>query len=633
VISGLKKIGFSYTASVKIYDAYGDEAEAIVCADPYRIAVEIPGIGFKTADAVAEALLKNQASSMQSNMFDTCEARGFTAEDTTSGRLPASGSHRTEAGILYILSRYAAEGHTCVPKTKLIERAAGLLDIAGENVEDCLLSLFVVERVSEAAVDGVPHIFLDRYLLAERHVCSDLMRLMQADRKPLYADPTDLISEEEALLGIELSDGQRRAIGESLERGVFVLTGGPGTGKTTIIKAIIGIFRRAGLKTAVAAPTGRAAKRVSEATGHEASTIHRLLEYYYDEYAREMHFGRNGDKRLEQDAVIIDEASMVDSLLMEALLTAMKTGARLVIVGDADQLPPVGAGNVLRDIIGSERVQCAELTEIYRQAAESMIVVNAHRIDRGEYPDMAEYGDRESDFIMIRISDSAAAVRAITDLCSKELPAARTGPYPPHGIQVLTPMKRGTLGNAKLNEALQHALNPSSVGKEEIKRGERIFRTGDRVMQTRNNYSLEWVDSANLNKGRGIFNGDMGIILGINGAAGEVTVAYDETKCVIYGKDGLDDIEHAYAITVHKSQGSEFPVVVMPIYAAAPPLMTRNLIYTAITRARNLVVLVGSEPRLLQMVDNGGALKRYSGLRSFLAEYSDMEISDIGFVE
>ncbi|MDR1496779.1 MAG: AAA family ATPase [Clostridiales Family XIII bacterium] len=643
-IKSLKALGFTYTAAVKLYEAYEDEAVDVVMRDPYRIVIDIPGISFKTADAVAAALASDNGM--------LCSAAAAPAPDGGMPRADAAAaptpdmpepsvrvSHRTAAGVLYILTRYAAEGHTCVPRRTLIDRAIELLDVATDDVEDSLFDLLVDGRVSEASVGGSPRVFLTRYLLAERRVCAGLMRLMSSEPKSLYADPADLIAKTEASLGISLSEEQRAAVKDSLGGGVFVVTGGPGTGKTTIIKAVIDIFEHAGLRTAVAAPTGRAAKRVTEATGHRASTIHRLLEYYYDESAREMYFGRNANNKLNCEAIIIDEASMIDAVLMDALLEAVGTGARLIIVGDADQLPPVGAGDVLRDILESGRVPRAELTEIYRQAAESMIVVNAHRINRGEYP---EADGEDSDFIMLERESGKDALRDIIRLCSGGLPGPSglpglpglpgssglpglPGPpgLPAAGVQALSPMKKGMLGCENMNRELQAALNPPAPSKAERKYGARVFREGDRVMQTRNNYSLEWTDSSDGSEGRGVFNGDMGVVVDIDGSIGAVTVAYDETKYVSYAADGLMELEHAYAITVHKSQGSEFPAVVVPVYAAAPMLMTRNLLYTAVTRGKRSVTLVGSTDRLRQMIDNDKGLTRYSGLKSFLVAYTE----------
>lgn len=659
LIKKLKAMGFSYSASVRLFEAYGEDAEGIVRREPYRVAIDVPGIGFKTADAVAQALERGELpddgfevrgqeyhASGNGHSEDSCsvrEAERDISENSCSTREAVReterdifSSQRTAAGILFILTRYAAGGHTCIPKSKLKTRAAELLDVSGDEIDDALVSLALEGRVMEAPVDGADYVFQSAYLMAERHICADLMRLTEAELRHLYADADDLIRSTEASLGIVLSDGQRDAVKQSIASGVFVITGGPGTGKTTIIKAVIDIFEHAGFKTAVAAPTGRAAKRVAEATGHRASTIHRLLEYYYDESARKMFFGRNADNRLDCDAVIIDEASMVDALLMEALLAAMKTGTRLVVVGDVDQLPPVGAGDVLRDIINSERVGFAALSEIYRRAAESMITVGAHRINRGEFPlsPADAEGDAAAGLLMIEHGAGADALNEILKLCAADAREEPPQLSSPSGLrrgaaqaaaQVLTPMKKGLLGSVNLNRELQALLNPPREGLAERPYGDRVFRVGDRVMQTRNNYSLEWTDSADGSEGRGVFNGDMGVIADIDRASGTVTVAFDDTKHARIGSEGLLDIEHSYAITVHKSQGSEFPDVVIPVYNAAPMLMTRNLIYTAVTRGKNLVALVGSPDSLRRMIANDKSLARYSALRSFLSEYPDME--------
>jgi exodeoxyribonuclease V alpha subunit len=624
-IKSLKALGFTYTAAARIYDVYDDESVDIVTSDPYRVAIDIPGIGFKTADAAAAAIAS--ASSIASAAGPLAAAAHPLAEAQSDPSLPHY-EHRVTAGIIYILSRYVSEGHACVPRSKLIDRAVELMDVTSDDVMDGLLSLALDGRAMEAPVDGAPCVFLSMYFTAERGICSHLMRLMSSDPKHLYADPDDLILKSESSLGIALSGEQRSAVKDSIQSSVFVLTGGPGTGKTTIIRAVIDIFEHAGLKTAVAAPTGRAAKRVTEATGYKACTIHRLLEYYYDEYAREMYFGRNAENQLGYNAIIIDEASMVDDILMNALLSAIPSGARLIIVGDADQLPPVGAGDVLRSILESERVPNTMLTEIYRQAAESMIVVNAHRINRGEYPDTAGADGGEEgfnvNFIMEEKYTGIAALKSILRMYSERLPAAIPGIVPIRDIQTLTPMKKGMLGCVNLNTELQAVLNPPDPSKAEKKYGERVFREGDRVMQIRNNYSIEWFDTSDGSTGHGVFNGDMGIITDINPSTDVVTVTYDDLKCVSYGADSLPELDHSFAITVHKSQGSEFPVVIIPVYAAAPMLMTRNLIYTAVTRGKRLVILIGSPEKLHRMVDNDTGRVRYSGLKSFLMEYLNM---------
>ncbi|MFS8541009.1 MAG: AAA family ATPase, partial [Tissierellales bacterium] len=389
-----------------------------------------------------------------------------------------------------------------------------------------------------------------------------------------------------------------------------VITGGPGTGKTTIINAIIKIFQEEGLNVSLAAPTGRAAKRMTEATGVEAKTIHRLLEFSYMDEA--MAFGRDEDSPLETDLLIVDEASMVDILLMNSLLKAVVPGTRLILVGDVDQLPSVGAGNVLRDIINSQAVKVVKLDEIFRQAKESHIVVNAHRINKGEYPIL----NKGKDFFFIKEQDPQNIVNIIINLCKERLPSYY-GVDPVKDIQVLTPMKKGEVGLNSLNRHLQEVLNPKSPHKKERQIGEEIFRVGDKVMQIKNNYSIEWEvieDGLVVERGEGVFNGDLGTIMDIDEESGTLKVLFDEGKEVEYTFDQLDELKLSYAITIHKSQGSEFPIVVMPIYSGPQMLLTRNLLYTAITRAKKLVVLVGEEKYLMMMIKNNRIDKRYSSL-------------------
>jgi exodeoxyribonuclease V alpha subunit len=592
IVLFFQQYSISPEAAMRLYKEYGAAAIDAIKENPYRIISDMHGVGFKTADGIAMKM-----------------------------GLAQSSEHRIKSGILYVLGRESADGNTCMPKSELIEKSIALMDIQTEQIEDALFSLMLEGRVTDEVVGGVPTVFLTVYYLAERGVLQELKRLMEAEPKALMADTDDLIRQSESALDIELSGSQREAVKQSVDSSVFVITGGPGTGKTTIIKAAYDIFMHCEFKIAVAAPTGRAAKRITETIGSKASTIHRLLEYTFEDDTEHMYFGRNAENMLEADAVIIDEASMVDVILMNALLSAIPTGARLVIVGDADQLPPVGAGNVLRDMLASERVMSARLTEIFRQAEGSMIVVNAHRIDRGEYPDFNTDG---SDFFMTRRSGEADILNTIVDLITRRLPGFNTGLNPLRDIQVLTPVKRGGLGNANLNKELQRVLNPADNFKQEKTVGAKIFREGDRVMQIKNNYSLTWVDSEDFSEGEGVFNGDMGVIEKIDDDAGIITVVYDMTKYVKYDFTKLDELEHAYAITVHKSQGSEFPVVVMPVFPVAPTLATRNLLYTAITRAEQMVVLVGSENRLRAMIDNDSGRDRHSALKDFLIEYADV---------
>ncbi|MDR2770804.1 MAG: AAA family ATPase, partial [Clostridiales Family XIII bacterium] len=401
--------------------------------------------------------------------------------------------------------------------------------------------------------------------------------------------------------------------------GVFVITGGPGTGKTTIINAIINILQSSGLKTGIAAPTGRAAKRITETSGHEASTIHRMLEYYYSESEDAMRFGRTAENPLDYDAVIVDESSMIDILLMKSLLSAIPAGARLIVVGDADQLPPVGAGNVLRDMLESEVIRSVRLTEIFRQAAESLIVVNAHRINRSEYPACNEKG---KDFFLLQRNSEARILDTIKDLCATRLPEYYADCDILRDIQVLTPRRKGPLGCINLNKELQAVLNPSAPHKAEKPFGDRVFREGDKVMQIKNNYGLAWRRLSDASSGEGLFNGDVGFVKGIDAEDGCVTVVFDEDRFVTYEFAQLAELELAYAITVHKSQGSEFPLILMPIARFPPALATRNLLYTAVTRGKRAVILVGMEKYLWGMVNNTEINDRYSGLcarlRAFL---------------
>ncbi|MDR1028388.1 MAG: ATP-dependent RecD-like DNA helicase [Clostridiales Family XIII bacterium] len=593
VVLYFRQYGVSPVAAMKLYREYGALAVDAVNENPYRIIDDVFGIGFRMADAIAMKL-----------------------------GVEANGECRIRAGLVYILRRGVADGNTFLPKEELKEKAILLLDVTGDEIEDTLFSLILDGTVDAINPDGSEAIALSVFRVAEQSVSANLLRLSKASLKAIMTDTDGLIRATEESSGIRLSDNQKSAVKSSLDSGVFVITGGPGTGKTTIINAITDILSHCGFRTSVAAPTGRAAKRITETTGHPASTIHRLLEYTYGEDDDEaMSFGRNAENRLECDAVIVDEASMIDVLLMKALVEAIPDGVRLIVVGDADQLPPVGAGNVLRDMLACEVLPAVRLTEIFRQAEESMIVVNAHRIDRGEYP---SFRHEDTDFFMLRRSGDANILRTVIDLCVNRLPGHFDDFDALRDIQVLTPMKKGVLGNINLNRELQRALNPPSPARVEKTYGERAFREGDKVMQIKNNYALKWVSSEDFSEGEGVFNGDMGYIEQIDDDFGSITVVYDEVKHVTYETDKLDELEHAYAVTVHKSQGSEFPAVVIPIFAVAPTLATRNLIYTAITRGKRLVVLVGSEDRLRAMIDNDRRKDRYSALKFLLRDNYDV---------
>ena len=518
---------------------------------------------------------------------------------------------RIRSGIKFTLSYFAGEGNTFLPKGLLCEKTGQLLDIPIELIEEQLTGMAFEGDIHMENMEGLSAVFLMPYYMAEQNVCRCITQLNEAALKPIAGRLESLISRTENATGIFLSENQKHAVTTSLNMGVSVITGGPGTGKTTIINTIINILEDSGLKTAIAAPTGRAAKRITETSGHYASTIHRLLEYYFSESENMMRFGKTREDPLDYDAVIVDEASMIDLLLMNGLVSAIRPGTRLIIVGDADQLPSVGAGNVLRDIISSEYVYCTRLTEIFRQAKESMIVVNAHNINKGEYPDC---NVKDKDFFLLRRGTEMDMLETIKNLCLVRLPDYYKEISPTADIQILTPVRKGILGSINLNKELQEVLNPPNEGLEEKTFGERTFREGDKVMQIKNNYQMKWTNIEDFTEGEGVFNGDVGFVHKVDREFNEVTVVYDEMKYVTYNFNQLDELELAYAVTVHKSQGSEFPIIIMPVSWFPPMLATRNLLYTGVTRGKKAVVLVGSENKLKAMVDNDRISERFSGL-------------------
>lgn len=578
----LQQYGITANYGIRIYKQYGKDTIGIISENPYRLAEDIFGIGFKTADKIAQ----NMGISLES-------------------------PYRIEGGIRYTINRFAGSGHTYAPREELIRATAQLLDVETNLIEESIRNL---------AIRGILHImnkneetivYYTPYHVAENNVSRKIVELSRVELDTLDIDIDKAISTIEGEDGITFADKQREAIVESLSNGIMVMTGGPGTGKTTIINAIIKIFEDQGLTVHLAAPTGRAAKRMTETTGKEAKTIHRLLEYSYME--EDMAFGLNEESPLETDLLIIDEASMIDILLMNNLLKAINPGTRLILVGDVDQLPSVGPGNVLKDIIESKVVKVVKLDEIFRQAEESMIVVNAHRINRGEYPYLNE---KDKDFFFIKENNPKNIVNIILDLCKTRLPSFY-GIDSLKDIQVLTPMKKGDVGINALNKHLQNVLNPKAYGKAEKQIGDELFRVGDKVMQIKNNYSTEWEivkDGEIFEKGEGVYNGDFGFILDIQEDDNTMTVLFDDEKEVEYSFNQLDELKLSYATTVHKSQGSEFQIVIMPIYWGPPMLLTRNLIYTAITRAKKLVVLVGEEKYLNSMIANNRITKRHSSL-------------------
>lgn len=590
VVMFLQEYGINPSVCIKIYKAYAENAMPRIKENPYRLCEDVFGIGFKTADRIAMKL----------------------------GIDPAS-KFRIKSGIKYVLSHAASNGHTYMPEQDLREHAASLLGIEVFDIEDALISLiFDKAIVTEKWEDG-NHVYLSAFYHAEQSVCKKLLELSQTHFNVAFDDLEDKLLKFQKEEDIELAGMQQMAIREAMTSGVLVITGGPGTGKTTIIKSIIRLLAGDGHQVVLAAPTGRAAKRMSEATGFEARTIHRLLEIGYTGDEKELLFLRNESNPIEADVIIIDEMSMVDILLMNHLLKAVAAGSRIILAGDADQLPSVGAGSVLEDIIGCSMIKTVRLTEIFRQAGESMIIVNAHRVNRGEVPVL---NVKDKDFFFVSRIGLDLITRTVVDLCSRRLPETY-GFEPMKDIQVLSPSKKSPAGVINLNVELQKVLNPPGGKKAEKISRDIIFREGDRVMQIRNNYALRWEKPGNkLIDGTGVFNGDVGMIRKINEEAQVMEVLFDDERLVEYDFSILDEIEPAFAVTIHKSQGSEFPVVVIPVFPGPQVLMTRNLLYTAVTRAKKMVVLVGDEASLQSMVGNQRETLRNSGLSVKLKEFS-----------
>ena len=576
----LQSYGVSPALAVKISKRYGADAQRKIRENPYRLIDDIEGVGFLTADRIALSL-----------------------------GIPQDSEYRLRAGVKYALQEAAAgEGHTYLPREILLERAARGLRVTGELLTHELDGLLFAREIIAMDADGTEAMMLSPYFYAEKEIARYLKLLMlAAGTKNEQVGPR--IGDFEKKNGIQFSENQRRAVSEAVQRGLLVITGGPGTGKTTIINCILALLSG---DVQLAAPTGRAAKRMSEATGHEAKTLHRLLEFSGEEGK----FQRDEQNPLECACVIVDEMSMVDVFLMRSLLRALKPGTKLIMVGDADQLPSVGAGNVLGDILKSGAIPSVRLTDIFRQSGESLIVVNAHRINHGEAPILNQKG---SDFFFERRPFAEDAASAIVGLCEKRLPAFLHTDFPARDIQVLSPTKKAGAGVYQLNAMLQAALNPAGGRKPEIHYGDTAFRVGDKVMHVKNNYQLAWKTDDGT-EGEGVFNGDVGFITKVDTQDRVVTVRYDDERTVEYDYPQLEELELAYALSVHKSQGSEFPCVVMPVVGGPPRLLTRNLFYTALTRARKLVVLVGREDAIAAMVNNNHIAARYTTLRQRLKE-------------
>ena len=577
---------FGAALTVKIYKKWGSSAVDIAKRNPYRLCNEIDGIGFEKADAMARQL-------------------GFAGDSLD----------RVMSGIDYMLTAVSIQnGHVCLPRAELAKNAAELLEISEERANEGISELLRQEKLKYRLLNGEQMVYSRYFYDAEKYVAKKLYLLDKLCAAISLPDIDRLVDMEEQKNSIAYANLQKQAITDALRYGVMILTGGPGTGKTTVVRALINIFESMDFKVALCAPTGRAAKRMSESTSRNAKTIHRLLEMGYDETGRP-EFGKNEHDYLEESVIIVDEASMVDILLMEALAKAIKPGARLIIIGDSDQLPSVGAGNVLRDLIDSGRFSTVRLNEIFRQAQKSLIVTNAHRINTGEMPTLDV---KDNDFFFMKRQSDRDIAKTVVELCKTRLPRAY-GEMGRLGVQVTAPSRKGEIGTENLNRLLQEALNPADETKREHPFKDVVFREGDKVMQTRNNYDIEWVRDSDGKDGSGVFNGDIGVIEEIDTRGKSMTVLFDERR-TIYDMSLLDDIEHAYAVTVHKSQGSEYPIVIVPMGNAPQMLLTRNLFYTAVTRAQNMVVLVGNEETARKMVENDRQSLRYTGLCDILRD-------------
>lgn len=584
----LQQYGISTTLAVKIYNTYGQEVYSILKENPYRMADDVDGVGFRTADEIA--------------------ARVGIRTDS---------DFRIRSGIQYALLQASNEGNTYLPMPELTQRASVLLEIEPEYIEKHYMNLAMDRKIIMRQVDDVTQIYASAFFYMEANTATMLKQLDATFDVPDIEIEARL-RQIEKQTKMDLDEHQVEAVKEAVRNGVLVITGGPGTGKTTTINTIIKYFESEGMDIFLAAPTGRAAKRMSETTGFEARTIHRMLELNGGVEGN-AGFERNEQNPLETDVIIIDEMSMVDISLMHSLLKAIVAGTRLILVGDVNQLPSVGPGNVLKDIIDSKLFHTVMLTKIFRQASTSDIIVNAHKINRGE---PVELDNKSMDFFFLKRYDADKIINVTLQLILQKLPKFVGASM--MDIQVLTPMRKGLLGVERLNTVLQMYLNPPDKRKKEKEHGTTLFREGDKVMQIKNNYQLEWEIRSKyglcIDKGTGVFNGDTGIIEEINDFAETVTVCFDEGRMVEYPFKLLEELELAYAVTIHKSQGSEYPAVVIPLLTGPRMLMNRNLLYTAVTRAKKCVTIVGNDTTFEQMIANNSQLKRYSGLRDRLVE-------------
>ena len=596
----LQKYGITNTLAVKIYEKYGMGMYGILKENPYRLAEDIQGVGFRLADEIAEKI-----------------------------GIHTDSDYRIRSGILYTLLQASLEGHMFLPMRVLVRRSADLLQVPEEAIRAQIQNLHMDHKVVVKKTTDEPEVYAFSYYYAELN-CARMLRelnvlmeseLLDSEEKRIETILQRILNEQ----GLELDELQKNAVLECVKHGIMILSGGPGTGKTTTINTIIRYFDEEGMDILLAAPTGRAAKRMTEATGYEARTIHRMLEINGGmEDGSRARFERNGENPLEADVVIIDEMSMVDIYLFQSLLEAVSVGTRLILVGDVDQLPSVGPGQVLQDLIESKSFPTVMLKKIYRQAGESDIVMNAHRINMGQ---KIALNNKSKDFFFLPRNDVQVIYKHMIQLITEKLP--RYVEAQPYDIQVLTPMRKGSLGVETLNEILQRYLNPADPSRKEHAAGDRIFREGDKVMQIKNNYQLEWEIVSQygirIDSGSGVFNGDIGTIRRIREESSTVQVEYDEHRLVEYTFSQLDEIELAYAITIHKSQGSEYPAVLLPLLSGPKMLMNRNLLYTAVTRARKCVTILGSQEVVDGMIENENQYHRYTGLGRRILELESEE--------
>lgn len=587
----LGKYGISTNLAVKIYNTYGERMREVLTSNPYKLAEDIKGVGFIQADDIAAKL-----------------------------GIERDSEFRIRAGFLHALAEGCSKGNAYLPENLLVDYTAKLLGCDPSVFSQIMVELSMARKIITKNIDGINRVYLTSYYYTELAIAR-MLHDLNIHENATETEINSHVTAVEKSMGITLDTLQRQALVKSYTDALLIITGGPGTGKTTIINGLISMYEKQGLSVLLAAPTGRAAKRMSEATGHEASTIHRLLEFMPsgDDDIESIGFQRNDDNPLEADVIIIDEASMIDMHLMNALLKAILVGTRVIFAGDARQLPSVGPGNVLSDIIESGAFSVVKLETIFRQAKESDIIVNAHKINNGEHPVI---DNKSKDFFILRRDNPEMIRDAVVQLVRDKLPGYVKATS--FDVQVLTPMRKGELGVERFNQALQAAINPSNPKKKEKEHAGRIFREGDKVMQIKNDYQLEWKIYNKYNipvaNGMGIFNGDLGVVKEIDLFAELMTVVFDENKQVDYNFSDLDELDHAYAVTVHKSQGSEYPAVVLPLLSGPRPLMNRNLLYTAVTRAAKCVTIVGVDAVVNQMVDNEDENRRYTGLKECIKE-------------